>query len=269
MATSTNLLDRLAEAIVANDQTILFVLSAACSLFTATTIFDKPSKKYLSILAILFQPLVTIPRHSVEKAFEIRKIFFRTYWDKVCLEYAIDGSSNIKVIHIAGTKGKGSTVEYIAAAIRSTVGNHVGIFTSPHIHTARERFRINEQLISIKDFIKCSQNAIRYSHETHGNAWMVFFDYLVLIATEYFLSYNIPTTERKLKLNYILLETGIGGRFDSTNFLASVEVAVITRIGLDHQALLGDTVEEIAFQKAGIIKPHCHVFTPANQVCSH
>ena len=89
--------------------------------------------------------------------------------------------------------------------------------------------------------------------------WANFFDILLFSALRYF-------GERKV--DYIVLETGIGGRYDSTNFLESPTVSVITNIGMDHQALLGDTVEEIAGQKAGIIKKGIHVFITAKQTQS-
>jgi dihydrofolate synthase/folylpolyglutamate synthase len=87
-------------------------------------------------------------------------------------------------------------------------------------------------------------------------AWANFFDILLFIALRYF---------GEKKVDYIVLETGIGGRYDSTNFLESPAVSVITNIGMDHQALLGDTIEEIAGQKAGIIKKGIHVFITAKQ----
>lgn len=163
-------------------------------------------------------------------------------------------SGSPKVIHVAGTKGKGSTVELIAAALRApSLGLNVGVFTSPHLHTARERIKIGDQLISIEDFIVHGNKALA---ELQEFSWVVFFDYLLAMSIDYF---------GTRQCDYIVLETGIGGRFDSTNFHSHPAACVITSISLDHQAVLGDTVEQIAWQKAGIIKRNSHVFTTANQ----
>jgi dihydrofolate synthase/folylpolyglutamate synthase len=160
-----------------------------------------------------------------------------------------------RVVHVAGTKGKGSTVEYIAAGMRKH--GKVGVFTSPHLHTARERVRVDSDLISMDDFTRLGVNSLNLAGKyPNSNEWIVFFDYLLTLAIQYF---------DELGVNSIVLETGIGGRYDSTNFLDSCAASVITRIGIDHQAMLGDSIEEIAWQKAGIIKEYGHVFTPANQ----
>lgn len=89
--------------------------------------------------------------------------------------------------------------------------------------------------------------------------WVVFFDLLLALAIKYFNEKNV---------RYMVLESGIGGRYDTTNFVDSPAACVITSISLDHQQLLGDTIEEIAYQKAGIIKQNAHVFTPATQAPS-
>ena len=203
-------------------------------------------EQYLSTLSRLFRlPAKPASRHStVEDLFRVRSDYFRS----------LDFPKNCKVIHVAGTKGKGSTCEYISSALRS-IGT-VGTFTSPHLHTARERFKVNRDLISKEDFSGIAKEVLDEIEGRAGFEWVVFFDYLVAIAIKYF---------NRHKLDYIVLETGIGGRYDSTNFLPACEVSVITRIGYDHQSILGDTLEEIAAQKAGIIKDGGTVFTPANQ----
>ena len=219
---------------------ILTVVDSSLIIFTLTTFsclyvtFNKlkstkqnelQNEKYLSILSVLFVPLKSVPKDSVSEVFEKRKLFFNKYWTRCLQKYNIDNTTNnnnnntnnnsenhIKVIQVAGTKGKGSTVEYIASAIRSTNHHHIGVFTSPHLHTARERFKINKNIISINEFIQFSENAIAYVNETKilnevDISWLVFFDYLILIATEYFLSYtansNPLTTVTTLATNYI------------------------------------------------------------------
>jgi folylpolyglutamate synthase/dihydropteroate synthase len=158
----------------------------------------------------------------------------------------------VKVIHVAGTKGKGSTVEYINSALTGC-GYKVGVFTSPHLHTARERIKIGKQLINKDDFTKLAHISLA---DMKPLGWPVFFDFLLDVALQYF---------GQQQVDYVILETGIGGKYDSTNFVNAAAAAVITSISLDHQAILGDTVEEIAAQKAGIIKKHGHVFTSASQ----
>jgi folylpolyglutamate synthase/dihydrofolate synthase len=206
--------------------------------------------QYMSTIGKLFKFTFKLPsRHSVSpqmssvELFQLRK----TYFLANCFDSEI--LRNAKVIHIAGTKGKGSTVEYISAGLRHTKGKRVGVFTSPHLHTARERIKIGTNLISKEDIIRLGEESL----EKMGNVrWAVFFDILLSLAMKYF---------SEQKVDYIVMEAGIGGRFDSTNFIDRSEVSVITSISLDHQALLGETVEEIAWQKAGIIKRNGNVFT--------
>jgi len=180
-----------------------------------------------------------------EDLFQKRKSFFQNLAKET-------GMRADKVIHIAGSKGKGSCVEHIAAALR-TSSARVGIFTSPHLHTARERIKINTDLISKADLTRIGRMTLA---QTYNEYWPVFFDLFLAAAIRYF---------GEQQVEYVVLETGIGGRYDSTNFLDQASVGVITSISYDHMAILGNTLEEIAWQKAGIIKPGMHVFTPATQ----
>ena len=147
---------------------------------------------------------------------------------------------------------EGSTCEYIAAAMRAA-GFRVGVFTSPHLHTARERIKIGNELISKEDLVRIGQSTIK---KMEGFAWTVFFDTFLFTALQYF---------GEKRVDYIILESGIGGRYDSTNFVVNPAACIITSISLDHQAILGDTIEKIAWQKAGIIKPKCKTFTLQSQ----
>jgi dihydrofolate synthase/folylpolyglutamate synthase len=211
----------------------------------------------------LFRPLKSSSRHlessastaqddkqarvtlSNEDLFQKRKLFFQSLAKETCMRAD-------KVIHIAGSKGKGSCVEHIAAALR-TSNARVGIFTSPHLHTARERIKINTDLISKADLTRIGQMTLA---QTYTESWPVFFDLFLAAAVRYF---------GEQQVEYVVLETGIGGRYDSTNFLDNAKVGVITSISYDHMNVLGDTLQLIAMQKAGIIKPGMHVFTPATQ----
>lgn len=208
-------------------------------------------KEYSAVLSKLFKPVKLASRHSnsvptIDEVFASRK--------KVFNDLFTSGSTHqsCKIIHIAGTKGKGSSVEYISSSLIGN-GHKVGIFTSPHMHTARERIKVNRQLISHQDIIRLGNVAL----ETQSaQPWVVFFDLLLVLALKYF---------NEQSVQYMILESGIGGRYDSTNFADCPAACVITSISIDHQQLLGETIEEIAFQKAGIIKPYAHVFTPATQ----
>lgn len=205
------------------------------------------NKEYIRVLSELFRT-PKIPKNNALVVFEARKLLFNSIYSSSKIP------STVKTIQVAGTKGKGSTVEFISSALRTH--STVGIFTSPHIHTARERFRIGKEIISKEDFIRFGKRSLDLGNAVKDNDWILFFDYLVCMAIQYFGEH---------KVEHIIWETGIGGRYDSTNFLSSCDVCVITRIGYDHQAILGYTIEEIAWQKAGIIKPNSHVFTPATQ----
>lgn len=145
-----------------------------------------------------------------------------------------------KSIHIAGTNGKGST-SHMLAAILQTAGYKTGLYTSPHLRDFRERFRINGAMIEeafVIDFTRRIQPAIDSIEPS-------FFEITVAMAFDYF---------AQNKVDIAVIETGLGGRLDSTNVITP-ELSVITNIGWDHMNLLGDTLEKIAFEKAGIVKP--------------
>lgn len=195
----------------------LFLSSTAMSMFFSHLHRKKMiDRAYIETLSNLFQVVKGPPRHSDLNAdLAARKRVF----NDACNRH---GLAIGNVIHVAGTKGKGSTVEYIASGLRAQ-GFNVGVFTSPHLHTARERIKIGRDIISKEDFTRCGNAAMM---ELYGKPWAVFFDLLLLTAIQYFGSKRV---------DYIILETGIGGRYDSTNFIESPTVAVITSISLDHQ----------------------------------
>lgn len=152
----------------------------------------------------------------------------------------------LKFVHVAGTNGKGSTSAYISS-ILTQAGYKTGLFTSPFIITFEERIRVNGEMISLKDlrevtlFVREHAEAIARETGEHPTE----FELMTAVALEHF---------ARSGCDIAVLEVGLGGTFDSTNVIAAPEVCVITRIGLDHTALLGDTYEQIASQKAGIIK---------------
>lgn len=167
----------------------------------------------------------------------------------------------LKVIHIAGTNGKGSVCMYIAGMLRS-LGLNTGVFTSPHLIRENERIRFNDELISDEDFTDCFEKVHRAELELlkDGFGQISYFDFFVGIAMLYY---------AMKKPDVVILETGLGGRLDSTNAVESPVMTVITSISLDHVAILGDTVEKIAAEKAGIIKHGAPLVYVAGQEYSH
>ena len=148
------------------------------------------------------------------------------------------------IIHVTGTNGKGSTIAFMRELFVAH-GKKVGTFTSPHIISIHDRICINGQAIADADFIRLAEQVKEMEKtllETHDQ--LSFFELLILIAFLYF---------REQEVDLVLLEVGIGGLLDTTNVVTG-EIAVITSIGLDHQETLGDSLEEIAEQKAGIFK---------------
>ena len=147
-------------------------------------------------------------------------------------------------IHIAGTNGKGS-VSHMLAAILQTAGYKTGLYTSPHLKDFRERIRINGEMIPqqfVIDFVQRMQGAIEELNPS-------FFEITVAMAFDFF---------AREKVDIAVIEVGLGGRLDSTNIITP-EVSVITNISRDHMNILGDTIEKIAFEKAGIIKENIPV----------
>lgn len=151
-----------------------------------------------------------------------------------------DPHKKIKTVHIAGTNGKGS-VSHMLAAVFQSAGYKTGLYTSPHLRDFRERIRINGDMIpqdDVVDFVERIRPAMEKIEPS-------FFEITVAMAFDHFVKRNVDIA---------IIETGLGGRFDSTNIITP-EIAVITNIGWDHMNILGDTLEAIAGEKAGIIKP--------------
>lgn len=154
-----------------------------------------------------------------------------------------------KVIHVAGTNGKGSVCSYLRSILMAS-GCSVGMFTSPHLEVMRERICLGCEMISEEDFMAAFEQVKKETErETPGNH-PSFFEFLFLMAMVYF---------KEKAPEYIILETGLGGRLDATNCIQQPEICVITEVGFDHMQYLGDTLEAIAGEKAGIIKPGTEV----------
>lgn len=152
--------------------------------------------------------------------------------------------SRFKSIHIAGTNGKGST-SHMLAAVLQTAGYKTGLYTSPHLKDFRERFRIDGGMVPkefVVDFTKRIQPVIDEINPS-------FFEITVALALDFFAKENVDIA---------VIEVGLGGRLDSTNII-SPELSIITNIGWDHMNILGDSLEKIAYEKAGIIKENIPV----------
>lgn len=162
---------------------------------------------------------------------------------KLC-NYFDNPQNNFPSIHIAGTNGKGSTSHMLAAVLQES-GYKVGLYTSPHLKSFTERIRINGIEIN-QDFVA---NFVENNKDLFSSFDPSFFEITVAMAFQYFSSE---------KVDVAVIETGLGGRLDSTNIITPI-LSVITNIGWDHQNLLGNTLEKIAFEKAGIIKKNVPV----------
>ncbi|GHH97197.1 bifunctional folylpolyglutamate synthase/dihydrofolate synthase [Neobacillus kokaensis] len=159
----------------------------------------------------------------------------------------------IKAVHIGGTNGKGSTVTFLRSILQEA-GYTVGTFTSPYIEHFNERISINGKPISDKDLLDLTNLIVPLADELEETELGGPSEFEVITAMSFYYFANNP------KVDIVLYEVGLGGRFDSTNIIKPL-ASVITNIGLDHTSILGDTYEKIAFEKAGIIKEAIPIFT--------
>lgn len=164
---------------------------------------------------------------------------------KIVLEKLGNPQTGLPVIHIAGTNGKGSVSAFLCTILKEA-GLKTGMFTSPHLVDFRERIRINGEMISKADTTRLGEMLLNMDFGVHPTM----FDYCLAMALLYF---------KEQQCDVIILETGLGGKYDSTNAVAVPRVSVITKIGYDHMAILGNTLPEIAAEKAGIIKKGTHL----------
>ena len=183
--------------------------------------------------------LLEIPKFTTKNSMENTRCFLKH------LGY----SENQKVIHVAGTNGKGSVCAYLRSILQEA-GYTTGMFVSPHLVCMRERFIINGEMVTEEDFLwafrsveeklRCLPENLREAHYHPTFFEYFFFMAMLLFARE--------------KVEYTILETGLGGRLDATNAIGEKEVCVITSIGYDHMEYLGETLPEIAREKAGIFR---------------
>jgi dihydrofolate synthase/folylpolyglutamate synthase len=185
---------------------------------------------------------------ALEKLFSLHTFGIKLGLDNITrfLEYLGNPQKKLKTFHIAGSNGKGSTASFVASILME-FGYKVGLYTSPHFVKFNERIRVNKTQIPDDYLAKFITEFNDYIDENK----LTFFEVTTAIAFKYFSEQNT---------DYAVIETGLGGRLDATNVLNPLAV-LITSISLEHTAILGNTVKEIAGEKAGIVKDDSQVFT--------
>src|SRR5664279_3094730 len=199
---------------------------------------------YSEVLEFLFSQFPSYHR--------IGKAAYRNDLDNIIIldNYFKNPHRRYFTIHVAGTNGKGS-VSHMIASVLQEAGYKTGLFTSPHLKDFRERIRVNGEMITETNVVTFVTNYNEIIKEVNPS----FFEMSVAMAFNYF---------AECKVDVAVIEVGLGGRLDSTNIISPV-LSVITNIGHDHMDLLGDTLEKIAFEKAGIIKKNIPVVISETQ----
>ena len=184
-----------------------------------------------------------IPKFTKKHTLELTKTFLKRLGNP-----AVDR----KIVHVAGTNGKGSVCAYLQAILMAE-GKRTGFFTSPHLVSVNERIRVDNIQIDNETFLKVFRKVLKIVRQMveDGIEHPSYFEFLFGMGMTAFAETDVE---------YIILETGLGGRLDATNAIDNPALAIITSISLDHTAILGDTIEKIAGEKAGIIKPGVPVF---------
>ena len=187
--------------------------------------------------------ILNIPKFTKKNSLEHTRQFLR---------FLGNPERELKVIHVAGTNGKGSVCVYVEAMLRSE-GKSAGLFVSPHLVRMNERIRIRGEQISDGEFVRVFEKVMEKVREMErqGFPHPTFFEILFGMAVTAFADAGVE---------YAVLETGLGGRLDATNAVEHPAVTAIASIGMDHREILGDTLEQIAAEKAGILKKHVPVF---------
>ena len=154
---------------------------------------------------------------------------------------------SMKIIHVAGTNGKGSVCAFLSSML-TAAGKRTGLFTSPHLVKINERFQINNEMVSDEEFLLAYEKVDQVVKQmvADGLPHPTYFELLYAVGMVLF---------KERQAEYVVLETGLGGRLDATNTVEHPLATVITSISLDHTEILGDTIEKIAYEKAGIMKP--------------
>lgn len=175
---------------------------------------------------------------------------------KILLERLGNPEKSLRCIHVAGTNGKGTVCSFIASVL-THAGYKTGLYTSPYIVDFRERIRINGEMISENDLENVTAT-VKNEIEKLRNEDIIITEFEAVTAAA-FLYY------KNAGCDFVVLETGLGGRFDATNVIERPLASVITSVSLDHVNILGNTISEIAYEKCGIIKNNCPVVTNSAQ----
>lgn len=157
----------------------------------------------------------------------------------------------LKIIHIGGTNGKGSTTNFTRSILQEA-GYKVGTFTSPHLLVHNDRIRVQNEPISDEDLLRY----INWTYPLWEKFHLSMFEIDMILSIQYFID---------MEVDYVVYEVGLGGRLDATNVVTPL-VSGITNVGLDHQNILGNTIQEIAKEKAGIIKPSVPIITTSQDI---
>lgn len=175
--------------------------------------------------------------------------------DRICrlMEALGNPQENFKTVHVAGTNGKGSCCALVDGALREN-GYQTGLFTSPYLKDFRERIRLNGEMISKEMLISCYERVMEAENHLERQGFEPVNEFELVTAIG-FLAFS------QSNMDYVVLEVGLGGRTDPTNLVTKPAACVIMPVSLDHVAILGDTIEKIAGEKAGIIKEGCPVVT--------
>ncbi len=198
---------------------------------------------------VLEKRLITSFEEAVDYVFSVPKFTTKnTMADtKAFLDKLGNPDRDLKIIHVAGTNGKGSVCAYMSSVLEAA-GKKVALFTSPHLVDVRERFIIDGQMVGKQKFLQAFLTVyekLNWQELENGNGYHpTFFEYLFFMAMLLF---------REASPDYCILETGLGGRLDATNAVENKLISVITRISLEHVEYLGDTIAQIAGEKAGIM----------------
>lgn len=193
------------------------------------------------------QEHITNYEEAVEVLYRIPRFTSNHSLENIKQFLAIMGNPDkqMKIVHIAGTNGKGSTSVYLAALLKES-GLKVGLFTSPHLVDVRERFQINGKLLDKELLVEAVQNIVVLLKQMPEYK-PCFFDMMFFVGMYAF---------SKEKVDILVLETGLGGRLDATNAVSHKELCLIAHIGMDHTELLGNSLDAIALEKAGIMMPN-------------
>lgn len=175
---------------------------------------------------------------------------------KILLERLGSPEKDLRCIHVAGTNGKGTVCSFLASVLKEA-GYKTGLYTSPYIVDFRERIRVDSEMISEKDLEEVTET-VKAEIEKLRSEDIIITEFEAVTAAA-FLYY------KNAGCDFVVLETGLGGRFDATNVIESPLASVIVSISLDHVNILGNTISEIAFEKCGIIKNGCPVVTNSAQ----